>query len=116
MCATLVACSRRPSATRTSTLPPSGSRAGNSSAYHRFVDEWGEAALDYARGEDAGERARTAVAALIGADRADIALIASVSAAAGLVAAQFGPATRGQNVVIGEREYSSNQFPWRMLA
>jgi cysteine desulfurase/selenocysteine lyase len=85
-------------------------------AYHRFVDEWGESALDYVRGEEAGESARTAVAALMGADRADIALIASVSAAAGLVAAQFGPAARGQNVVIGEREYSSNQFPWRMLA
>jgi selenocysteine lyase/cysteine desulfurase len=43
-------------------------------------------------------------------------LIASVSAAAGLVAAQFGPARSGQNVVIGEREYSSNHFPWRLLA
>jgi selenocysteine lyase/cysteine desulfurase len=85
-------------------------------AYHGFVDEWGESALDYVRGEDAGESARTAVAALMGADRADIALIASVSAAAGLVAAQFGPASRGQNVVIGEREYSSNHFPWRMLS
>ena len=59
---------------------------------------------------------RGSVAALIGADRSDVALIASVSAAAGLVAAQFGPARRGQNVVIGEREYSSNHFPWRLLA
>jgi selenocysteine lyase/cysteine desulfurase len=56
------------------------------------------------------------VAALIGADRSDVALIASVSSAAGLVAAQFGPGTRGQNVVIGEREYSSNHYPWRLLA
>jgi selenocysteine lyase/cysteine desulfurase len=56
------------------------------------------------------------VAALIGADPADIALIASVSAAAGMVAAQFGPAERNQNVVIGEREYSSNHYPWRLLA
>jgi len=39
-----------------------------------------------------------------------------VSAAAGLVAAQFGPGRAGQNVVIGEREYSSNHFPWRLLA
>jgi selenocysteine lyase/cysteine desulfurase len=43
-------------------------------------------------------------------------LIASVSAAAGLVAAQFEPARRGENVVIGEREYSSNHYPWRLLA
>lgn len=85
-------------------------------AYHRYVDEWSEHGLDYTRGEAAAEAARTSVATLIGADRSDVALIASVSAAAGLVAAQFGPAGAGQNVVIGEREYSSNHFPWRFLA
>ncbi|MDW3218243.1 MAG: aminotransferase class V-fold PLP-dependent enzyme [Acidimicrobiales bacterium] len=66
--------------------------------------------------EAAAEAARTAVASLIGTDPANVALIASVSAAAGLVAAQFGPARSGHNVVIGEREYSSNHFPWRLLA
>jgi len=86
------------------------------SAYHRYVDEWSEVGLDYTRGEAAAETARTSVATLIGGDRSDVALIASVSAAAGLVAAQFGPAGSGHNVVIGEREYSSNHFPWRFLA
>ncbi len=85
-------------------------------AYHRYVDDWAQTGLDYGRGEAAGESARTAVANLIGAERSDVALIASVSAAAGLVAAQFGPASRGGNVVIGEREYSSNHYPWRLLA
>jgi selenocysteine lyase/cysteine desulfurase len=85
-------------------------------AYRRFVDDWAETGMDFARGETAGETARASVAALIGADRTDVALIASVSAAAGLVAAQFGPAGAGQNVVIGEREYSSNHYPWRLLA
>jgi selenocysteine lyase/cysteine desulfurase len=85
-------------------------------AVRDLVDEWTESALDYDRCEENAERARTAVASLIGADRADVALIASVSAAAGLVAAQFGPAARGQNVVVGEREYTSNYFPWRLLA
>ena len=33
-----------------------------------------------------------------------------------MVAAQLGPARAGQSVVIGEREYSSNQFPWQLLA
>jgi selenocysteine lyase/cysteine desulfurase len=84
-------------------------------AHHRFVDEWTARGLDYVRGEEAAETARSQVATLLGADRSDIALIASVSAAAGLVAAQFGPAGPGDNVVIGEREYSSNHFPWRML-
>jgi selenocysteine lyase/cysteine desulfurase len=84
--------------------------------YHRYVDDWSAAGLDYVRGEAAAETSRTSVAALMGAEPSDIALIASVSAAAGLVAAQFGPARSGQNVVIGEREYSSNHFPWRLLA
>ncbi|NNF55715.1 MAG: aminotransferase class V-fold PLP-dependent enzyme [Acidimicrobiales bacterium] len=85
-------------------------------AYHAYVDEWSRDGLDYARAELAAESARAMVGGLIGADRSDVALIASVSAAAGFVAAQFGPATPGQNVVIGQREYSSNHFPWRMLA
>jgi selenocysteine lyase/cysteine desulfurase len=85
-------------------------------AYRACVDEWEQVGFDYVRGEIAGESARRAVARLIGASPADIAQIASVSAAAGLVASQFGPAGVGQNVVIGEREYSSNHFPWRLLA
>jgi cysteine desulfurase / selenocysteine lyase len=84
-------------------------------AYHRYVDEWTESGPDWVRGENAAEGARIRVAGLLGADASDVALIASVSAAAGLVAAQFGAARPGQNVVIGEREYSSNHFPWRLL-
>ena len=84
-------------------------------AYRRTLDEWELSGFDYVRAEAAGQHARTSVAALIGADRSDVALIPSVSSAAGLVAAQFGPAHRGDNVVVGEREYSSNYFPWRLL-
>jgi selenocysteine lyase/cysteine desulfurase len=84
-------------------------------AYRHYVDGWVTEGPDWLEGERAGEAARDAVANLIGAARDDIALISSVSAAAGLVAAQFGPARAGQNVVIGEREYSSNHFPWRLL-
>ncbi len=85
-------------------------------AYHAFVDEWADTGLDYRRGEQAADNARSAVARLLGAEACDIALIPSVSSAAGLVAAQFGQAGPGDNVVIGEREYSSNHFPWRQLA
>lgn len=85
-------------------------------ACHQYIDEWTELGLDWVRGKAAAENAQISVAELLGADASDIALIASVSAAAGLVAAQFGPARDGQNVVIGEREYSSNHFPWRLLA
>jgi len=85
-------------------------------AYRAFIDEWAADGLDYGRGERAAGQARSAVARLIGADAADIALIPSVSAAAGLVAAQFGPAGPGESIVIGQREYSSNHYPWRLLA
>lgn len=84
-------------------------------AYHRYVDEWCESGPDWVRGEHAAENARASVAGLLGTDPSELALIASVSAAAGLVAAQFGPARAGQNIVIGQREYSSNHFPWRLL-
>jgi len=84
--------------------------------YHEVIDEWTTSGLDFGRGEQAAGRARVLVARLIGADPGDVALIPSVSAAAGLVAAQFGPAAPGENVVIGRQEYSSNHFPWRQLA
>ena len=85
-------------------------------AYQAFLDEWMTNGLDYVRGEEAGEHARSSAAALMGTTRENVALIASVSAAAGLVAAQLGEAKGAGNVVIGEREYSSNHFPWRQLA
>ncbi|HEY3647284.1 MAG TPA: aminotransferase class V-fold PLP-dependent enzyme [Streptosporangiaceae bacterium] len=85
-------------------------------SYHAFIDEWTATGLDFPRGEQAAGDARSAVARLTGADARDIALIPSVSAAAGLVAAQFGPAGPGESIVIGQREYSSNHFPWRQLA
>jgi cysteine desulfurase / selenocysteine lyase len=84
--------------------------------YHEVIDDWAHLGFDFSRGEQAAGAARSAVGALIGADGSDIALIPSVSSAAGLVAAQFGPARRRENIVIGQREYSSNHFPWRQLA
>ncbi|NCF28906.1 MAG: aminotransferase class V-fold PLP-dependent enzyme [Gammaproteobacteria bacterium] len=84
-------------------------------AYTNFVAEWTENGLNTTRAEQAGENARRSFAKIIGARAENIALIPSVSAAAGLIASQFGIAERGENVVIGEREYSSNHFPWRML-
>jgi selenocysteine lyase/cysteine desulfurase len=84
--------------------------------YHAFIDQWAADGLNYSHGERAAGESRSAVARLIGADPADIALIPSVSSAAGLVAAQFGPAGPGESIVIGQREYSSNHYPWRLLA
>lgn len=84
-------------------------------AYRAYEEGWLREGLDFVRAERAAERARALFAQLVGAAARDVALIASVSAAAGLVAAQFGPARAGENIVIGAQEYSSNHFPWRQL-
>jgi selenocysteine lyase/cysteine desulfurase len=73
-------------------------------AYGALLNEWLRDGFDFLRGEAAAESARSSVAALMGADRKDVALIPSVSAAAGLVAAQLGQSEGDENVVIGERE------------
>jgi selenocysteine lyase/cysteine desulfurase len=83
--------------------------------YRAVIDDWATHGLDFARGEQAAHDARALAARLIDANPADVALIPSVSSAAGLVAAQLAPAVPGENLVIGEREYSSNHFPWRQL-
>ena len=83
--------------------------------YHALVDHWLARGLEFTRGEQAATEARGMAARLMGADPADVALIPALSSAAGMVAAQLGPAAPGENVVIGEREYSSNHFPWRQL-
>ena len=86
-----------------------------SDAYSEFIADWTKSGLNFIRAEQAGENARNAFAKIIGAKAEDIALIPSVSSAAGLIASQFSKAERGENIVIGEREYSSNHFPWWML-
>ena len=86
------------------------------SAYKSFIDEWTADGLDFVRAERASDASRAAFARIIGASPDDVALIPAVSAAAGLVAAQFTGAAAGENLVIGAQEYSSNHFPWRQLA
>ena len=85
-------------------------------AYREFTAQWLDTGLDFVRAEKAADRSRELFARLIGASARDVALVASVSAAAGLVAGQFTRAGPGENLVIGAQEYSSNHFPWRQLA
>ena len=85
-------------------------------SYREFTAQWLDSGLDFVRAEKAADRSRELFARLIGASARDVALVASVSAAAGLVAGQFTQAGTGENLVIGAQEYSSNHFPWRQLA
>ncbi|HEU4450561.1 MAG TPA: aminotransferase class V-fold PLP-dependent enzyme [Gaiellaceae bacterium] len=61
-----------------------------------------------------GEACRRLFAQLVGARAEDVALVSTVSAAAGLVAASL-PADRGDNVVLYERDFMSVLLPWRGL-
>jgi selenocysteine lyase/cysteine desulfurase len=64
--------------------------------------------------EDDGEACRALFAALVGASAEDVALLPAASAAAGLVAASL-PASRGDNVVLCEDDFTSTLLPWRGL-
>jgi selenocysteine lyase/cysteine desulfurase len=62
-----------------------------------------------------GEDARALFAQIVGAGPDEVALVPAVSMAAGIVAANLPPATRGENVVVPANEFSSNYFPWLLL-
>lgn len=109
-------CSPRRPTGRTSTRPRSGWPVGRCRS---GCTSWSTSGPQWATtspGASGTPTRRAIVARLIGASAADVALILSVSSTAGLVAAQFGPAEAGRNVVIREREYCFNHFPWRRLA
>lgn len=85
-------------------------------AYDKALADWMEGRFDWAQGEQAGDDARAMLARLIGAQAHEVALVPSVSTAAGTVAAQLGPARPGENILVGEQEFTSNYLPWTLLA
>ena len=79
--------------------------------------DWAEGRLDWADAERAGEEVRARFGALVNAPADCVALIPTASAVAGLVAAHLPrrfPA--GGNILVGAEEFTSNLFPWRLLA
>lgn len=84
--------------------------------YEDAVAEWGLSRFKFAEAERAAESSRHRFAKLIGASADEIALVPAVSMAAGVIAAQLPPAEAGQNVIVGDIEFSSNSFPWQLLS
>ena len=84
-------------------------------AYERAAEQWSRGRFDWLEAERAGEDARAFFAALIGGHADEVAIVPAVSAAAGLVAANLPAAKPGENVVVGENEFSSNFFPWQLV-
>ena len=84
-------------------------------AYERAVERWSAGQFDWAEAERAGEDARGMFAKIVGAKPEQVAIVPAVSAAAGIVAANMPPATRGENIVVAGNEFVSNYFPWLLL-
>jgi selenocysteine lyase/cysteine desulfurase len=84
-------------------------------AYECAVDRWSAGQFDWTEAERAGDDARAVFAAIVGARPEEVALVPSVSTAAGIVAANLPPAKRGENVVVAQHEFASNYFPWLLL-
>jgi selenocysteine lyase/cysteine desulfurase len=82
-------------------------------AGRRALEGW-EAWQDWHDWEADGEACRRLFGGLVGARLESVALVSAVSVAAGLVAASL-PAGSGDNVVLYEREFRSNLFPWLQL-
>ena len=95
--------------TATYGLPPRSTLAALADAH----DGW-RARVDWHLWEADGEACRALFAEIVGADASDVALLPAVSAAAGIVAASL-PAEPGANVVLYERDFASNFYPWIAL-
>ena len=78
--------------------------------------KWEEGSFSFEMAESASEENRALFADLIGARPEHVALVSAASSAAGTVAAQLGPAKPGANVVVPSIEFTSNFFPWLLLA
>lgn len=84
-------------------------------AYEQAVERWTAGRFDWTEAERAGEDARAMFADIIGGTAGEIAIVPSVSAAAGIVAANMPVAVRGESVVVAENEFASNYYPWLLL-
>lgn len=90
---------------------PSGAPAA-ASVSRALLDEvggWMRGDASWVDRDQAAQRTRDQVAALLAVPVADVALMQSVAEAASTVAGGLVP---GDTVVVGEQEYRSNLFPW----
>lgn len=81
-------------------------------ALREALDDWERGTFSSRAWDAIGQTTRTLFARLIRAPQSTIALIGSASEGAATVAASLPPG----RVVVGEREFRSNLFPWLALA
>ncbi len=80
----------------------------------REIDSWNEGTAAWHAWDTRAEEARELFARVLGADRDQVALLNSLSAAASQVAESLAAPARsgGANIVVGRDEFQSNLFPW----
>jgi selenocysteine lyase/cysteine desulfurase len=83
-------------------------------AMREALDGWERGDFNALSWFEDGEESRRLFARLIGAPEAAIALVPTMAAGAATVAASL-PAGAGRRIVVGEREFRSNLFPWMAL-
>lgn len=83
-------------------------------AMREALDGWERGDFNALSWFEDGEESRRLFARLIGAPEAAIALLPTMAAGAATVAASL-PAGAGRRIVVGEREFRSNLFPWMAL-
>lgn len=93
----------------TPTLPPAATPVLQ--AVRRAEQEWEEGSASFIDWEQDADATRGLFARLIGAPERSIALVSSLSEAAATVAQSLPPG----RVVVGDREFHSNLFPWLSL-
>jgi selenocysteine lyase/cysteine desulfurase len=80
-------------------------------AFHRALAEWEDGSVSWQGWESEAHATRPLFARMIGAHQEDVALLTFLAEGAATVAASL---PRGR-VVVGEREFQSNLFPWLAL-
>ena len=80
-------------------------------ALRQALDEWEDGSVSWQRWEAEAYATRSLFAGLVGAREEDVALVTFLAEAAATVAASLPPG----RIVVGEREFQSNLFPWLAL-
>jgi selenocysteine lyase/cysteine desulfurase len=93
----------------TATIAPGGRPV--LAAFRRALDQWEDGSASWQAWEAEAYATRPLFARMIGARQEDVALMTYVAEAAATVAASLPPG----RIVVGEREFQSNLFPWLAL-
>lgn len=107
-----------PAAARVAYFNTASMALGNRSsvaALQTALEHWASGTFDWTVAEAAGEDLRSVLASLLGCEGDDLAFVTGASGGAATVAAQLRDGRPGANVLVPEREFTSNLLAWQQL-